>query len=54
MSILYHAIQIPIVMAMSYALAYITFIFIENRFRPNLYSDIRINQPIVGKSAGLA
>jgi peptidoglycan/LPS O-acetylase OafA/YrhL len=54
MSILYHAIQIPIVMAMSYVLAYITFVFIENRFRPNLYSDIRLNQPTVGQPAGFA
>ena len=54
MSALYHAIQIPVVVVMSYLLAYITFVFIENRFRPNLYSDIRLNPPTSGQPSGIA
>jgi peptidoglycan/LPS O-acetylase OafA/YrhL len=54
MSLLYHSVQIPFVLTLSYMLAYVTFVFIENRFRPNLYSDIRINQPTVGQPAGFA
>jgi peptidoglycan/LPS O-acetylase OafA/YrhL len=54
MSALYHAIQIPIVIGLSFALSYITFVFIENRFRPNLYSDIRLNPVTTGHPLGIA
>jgi peptidoglycan/LPS O-acetylase OafA/YrhL len=36
-ALVYHALQIPIILGLSAALAYLTFTLIERRYRPNLY-----------------
>jgi peptidoglycan/LPS O-acetylase OafA/YrhL len=35
---LYHSIQIPLVIILTYLISYVTFMLIELRFRPNLYN----------------
>jgi peptidoglycan/LPS O-acetylase OafA/YrhL len=39
-SFIYHTLQISVSAALSYLLAYVSFILIENRFRPDLYAGI--------------
>ncbi len=36
-SLVYHAIQLPVVLGLSAALSYLTFMLIEQRYRPSLY-----------------